>query len=141
MKRDGQDPVRQIKGFLYAVAVVNVDVDIEDTRMEAAKRRGAWSATRRKQCRAPFESGSPKKLEDAEDDVVDVAEAACLALLSVMEAARPVDSNVGAAVRELARGRERRPGILLAEVVEAGKDGAVVAKVELLELGLQRRWR
>lgn len=51
MEGHGHDAVRQVEGFLHAVAVVNVDVDVENPRVVL------------------------EQLQDADDDVVDVAEA------------------------------------------------------------------
>ena len=53
--------------------MVAVDVDVENARVGA------------------------QELDDAEDDVVDVAEAGGLALLGVVQAAGPVDRDVGRA--------------------------------------------
>lgn len=71
-----------------------------------------------------------EELEDAEDDVVDVAEAGGLALLGVVEAAGPVDGDVGVAAVELDGGPDGAAGGGLAELVEALEDGAVFPDVE-----------
>ncbi|CAD6888718.1 unnamed protein product, partial [Tilletia caries] len=57
-------------GLLDPVAVVDVDVYVEDAGVDA------------------------EELEDAEDDVIDVAETRGLALLGVMESAGPIDADV-----------------------------------------------
>ena len=77
MKGDRHDAIGRVKGFLDAVAVVDVNVDVEHALVV-------------------FE-----ELERCEYDVVDVAEAGCLALFGVMEAAGPVDADVGLAVVQL----------------------------------------
>lgn len=51
MEGHGHDAVRQVEGFLHAVAMVNVDIDVENPRVVL------------------------EQLQDADDDVVDVAEA------------------------------------------------------------------
>lgn len=74
-----------------------------------------------------------QKLEDGEDDVVDIAEPRCLALLGVVEAAGPVDGDVGVATVELDGGADAAAGGGLAEGEEAVKDGAVLPDVEALD--------
>ena len=54
-----------------------------------------------------------EELQDGENDVVDVAEPGGLALLGVVEAARPVDGDVGVPAVELGGSADappRRPG-------------------------------
>ena len=62
MKADCHDPVGVVEGLLDAIAVVDVDVEVEHARVHL------------------------EQLEDAEDDIVDIAEPAGLYLLGVMEA-------------------------------------------------------
>ena len=73
---------------------------------------------------------APEELENGEDDVVDVAEPARLALLGVVEPAGPVDGDVGRPADELARRHEARAGVLSAVRVHVAEDRAVVADVE-----------
>lgn len=70
MEGAGHDAVGGVEGFFDAVAVVAVDVNVEDAGVGA------------------------EELEDAEDDVVDVAEAGGFVLFGVVEAAGPVDGDV-----------------------------------------------
>ena len=74
MQRKRHDPISRIERLLDPVAVVAVDVDVEHAR------------------------DAPEELEDAEHDVVDVAEARGFALFGVVEAAGPVYGDVGFAV-------------------------------------------
>jgi hypothetical protein len=101
VKRDAHDAVRREEGLLDAVAVVDVDVDLEHARVVL------------------------EELEDAEDDVIDVAEAGGFRLLRVVQAARPVDRDVSLPVVEARRAVDRRARLRLAEAKEAVKDGAV----------------
>lgn len=73
------DTVGGPEGLFDAVAVMNVDVDVEDARVVA------------------------EELQNGEDDIIDVAEAGCHALFGVMETTGPVDGDVGLGVAELAR--------------------------------------
>lgn len=50
-----------------------------------------------------------EELKDGQDDVVDVAEPGGLALLGVVEAARPVDGDVGFPPVELDGGTDASP--------------------------------
>lgn len=103
---DCEDTVCGPEGLLDAVAVVHIYVDIHDARVQA------------------------EELEDAQDDVVNVAEAAGFGFFGVVEAAGPVDGDFGLVVAELARGIKRAACVVRAVVVEAVEDWAVVAKIE-----------
>ncbi len=110
VKGDGHDSVRGVKGFLDAVAVVNVYIDVDDALMIFQE----------------FEYG--------DDDVVDVAEAGRLRLFGVMQAAGPVDGDVRLLLVEFhspGHGSARRD---LAEFVETVEHRTVLAHVEPLEL-------
>ena len=67
----GHDAVGSVEGLLNAIAVVAVDIDVEYPRICA------------------------QELEDAEHDVVDVAEPRRFSLFGMVQAAGPVDRNVG----------------------------------------------
>eukprot|EP00964_Phaeocystis_antarctica_P109417 scaffold73885_cov41-Phaeocystis_antarctica.AAC.2 len=74
------------------------------------------------------------RLEYGEHDVVDVTEAGGLGALGVVQAARPVDGDVGEAVVQLLRAVDRAARVHAAVVVQAVEDRAVVADGELLQL-------
>ena len=74
MQRKRHDPIRRIERLLDPIAVVAVDVDVEHA------------------------GHAPEELEDAEHDVVDVAEAGRFALFGVVEAAGPVYGDVRFAI-------------------------------------------
>ena len=63
-------PVCGVKSLLNTISVVDVDIDVEHPLVVL------------------------EQLQDGQHDVVDVAEAAGLALLGVMKTSRPVDCNV-----------------------------------------------
>lgn len=67
-----------------------------------------------------------EKLEDPEDDVVDVAEPGRHALPGVVQAARPVNRDLRVAVVELHRRPQRCPRVGPAVVPDAFKQRAVV---------------
>ncbi len=71
---EGHDAVGGPEGLLDAVAVVDVDVDVEDAGVVE------------------------EELEDGEDDVVDVAEARGFGFFGVVQTAGPVDGGVGLVV-------------------------------------------
>ena len=77
MERDCHDAVGGVESFFDAVAVVDVNVDVEDTLVVL------------------------EELQDAEDNVVDVAKARGLALFGVVKAASPVDACVCLTMVEL----------------------------------------
>ena len=75
---EGHDAVGAVEGLFDAVAVVDVDVDVEHTRVVE------------------------EEVPDREDYVVDVAESRCGFLFRVVQAAGPVDGDVGASGGECA---------------------------------------
>lgn len=75
-----------------------------------------------------------EELENAKNDIIDVAEAGGLGLLGVVEAAGPIDGDVGVGAVELDGGADGAAGGGLAEGEEAVEDGAVLADVEALEV-------
>eukprot|EP00850_Spirogloea_muscicola_P008017 SM000042S15284 [mRNA] locus=s42:174238:177192:+ [translate_table: standard] len=107
---DGHDAVGGVEGLLHAVAVVDVDVDVQHALVVL------------------------EELQDGQHDVVDVAEPRRLALLGVVQPAGPVDGDVRVAVVELHRAADRPPGVRLAELVEPVEHRAVLAHVEALQL-------
>jgi hypothetical protein len=95
------DAVGSVECLLDAVAVVDVDVDVEHARVRA------------------------EELEDRQDDVVDVAEARGLALFRVVQPAGPVYCYVGSAAVYPLRSRDGAPGRDGAELKDALKRGVV----------------
>ena len=65
------NPIRRVERLLNTVTVVAIDVDIQDTRI------------------------SSQKLQDTEDNVIDVAEPGCFALFGMVKPSCPIDSYVG----------------------------------------------
>ena len=96
--------VGRVEGLLHAVAVVDVNVDVEHARVHL------------------------EQLQDAQHAVVDVAEAARLALLGVVQPAAPVDDNVRLARVQPRRAADRAARAQLAELKEAVVDGAVLRR-------------
>jgi len=110
VEADGHDAVGGVEGLLDAVAVVDVNVDVEDALVLL------------------------EELEDGKDAVVDVAEAGGLGLLGVMETAGPVDDDVGAVLVETAGAADGTGRVKLAELEEAVEHRAVLPHVEALQL-------
>lgn len=92
-----------------AVAMVDVDVYVEDSRVVE------------------------EKLEDGEDDVVDIAESAGFSLFSVVQTAGPINGDVGLFAGEFAGCVEGGAGVEGAIFEEAVEDGAIIAHVERVE--------
>ena len=109
MEGEGHDTIGEVEGLLDAVAVVDVNVDVEDARVHL------------------------EQLEDCQHDVVGVAEAARLALFRVMQATRPVDHDVGAALVDARGAGNGTAGVGLAVLEEAVEDRAVLANVVPVE--------
>lgn len=75
-----------------------------------------------------------EKLEDTENNVVDVTESRGFGFLGVVEAAGPIDGDVGVAAVEFDGGADGATSGSLTEVEEAVEDRTVFADVEALEL-------
>mmetsp|Transcript_8011 Transcript_8011/g.32957 ORF Transcript_8011/g.32957 Transcript_8011/m.32957 type:complete len:411 (-) Transcript_8011:6-1238(-) len=110
VERDGHDAIGGVEGFLHAVTVVDVDVDVQYALVNL------------------------EQLEDREHDVVDVAKAGSLVLLRVVKATRPVDDGVRLLVVQTDRTAHGAAGVDLAEVEQAVEHRAVLGAVEALEL-------
>jgi len=89
MERNSHDTVGLVESKLHSVSVVNIDVDVKDTRMISTPDNISCSMQKwkRKSC-------EPEELKDGEDDIIDITEATCLTPFGVMQATRPVDSDV-----------------------------------------------
>ena len=104
----GHDTVCAVESLLYAVTVMDVNVDVKHS----------WVAA--------------QKLENGKDNVVDVAEARGLGLFGVVKTAAPGNGNVGLLVADFAGGVQGAAGRHGTVVVEAVEEGAVgAAEVEL----------
>lgn len=79
VKRAGHDAVCGVESLFNAISVVDVDVNVEHSGMVA------------------------QQLKNGEVDVVHVAESRAFALFGVMQAASPIDADVGLACVELSR--------------------------------------
>lgn len=107
VEADGHHPVGEVESFLHAVAMVHVDVDVKHARMMF------------------------QQFQNADDDVVDVAEARRLVLLRMVQSAAPVDANVALVLVDLLRALQARARVIGAELEETVEDRAVVAQVEV----------
>lgn len=75
-----------------------------------------------------------QKFENAQNDVVNIAEARSLALLRMMQTPRPIDSYVSVLAVKLHGGADGSAGRSLAELKKPVEDGAILADVEALEM-------
>lgn len=75
-----------------------------------------------------------EKFKNAENNVVNIAKPGGLGLLGVVQAAGPINGDIGVAAVEADGGADGAAGGGAAEVEEAVEDGAILADVEALEL-------
>ena len=75
METDSHDSVGVIKGLLDSITVVNIDIEVKDSRVDL------------------------QKLEDTEYDVIDVAKTTGLWFFGMMETSWPVDDNISLACK------------------------------------------
>mmetsp|Transcript_5354 Transcript_5354/g.15736 ORF Transcript_5354/g.15736 Transcript_5354/m.15736 type:complete len:478 (+) Transcript_5354:47-1480(+) len=104
--------VREVKSLLHAISVVDVNVDVEDSRMVL------------------------EELQARDDNVVDVAEPTRFALLGMVQTPAPIDGNVASPGIQLARAVNGCPRVHAAKLVQAVEDRAVrvLTNIELLHL-------
>ena len=74
MKTDGHDTVRGIECFLHSVTMVDINVDVKNTRMVS------------------------EQLQNREYNIVHITESAGLCLFGVMETSCPVDRNIAGTI-------------------------------------------
>lgn len=110
MERHRHHPICGKKCLLNTISMVDIDVYIQYTPVNL------------------------EELKDAQNDVIDVAKARGLGLLGVVQAAGPVDGDVGVLAIEFDGGADGSAGGGLAEGEEAVEDRAVLADVEALEM-------
>jgi hypothetical protein len=106
VERHGKYTVSGPESLFDAITVVDIDVNVEDAGVVA------------------------EQLKNCEYDVVDVAEATCFCLFSVMQAAGPVYSDIGLIGGKLASSVDRCAGVEGTVIKKAVKDGAVVTHAE-----------
>mmetsp|Transcript_4330 Transcript_4330/g.13090 ORF Transcript_4330/g.13090 Transcript_4330/m.13090 type:complete len:341 (+) Transcript_4330:459-1481(+) len=110
VKGHGHDAISDVECLLHSVAVVNINVDVQNPRKVL------------------------EELQNRKHDIVDVAESRGLRLLRVMKSTGPVDRYVCGARHELAHAVNRAGGILLAELVQAIKERTVASSPPNVEL-------
>ena len=110
VERARHHAVGRVESLLDTIAVVNVDVDVENALMVL------------------------EQLEDCEDAVVNVAKSARFRLFGVVESSRPVDDNIALVAIESLCAPYRARRVDLAKLKEAIKYRAVLSDVEALKL-------
>ena len=110
MEGDGHNPVCRVKGFLDAVAMMDVDVNVQ------------------------YPLVILEQLQDGQYYVIDITEARCFRLLGVVEATSPVDGNIRRLLVQLHRRGNAAPARELAELVKPVKDGTILPHIESLHL-------
>ena len=109
--------VGRVEGLLHAVAVVDVNVNVQHARVHL------------------------EQLQDAQHAVVDVAKARRLGLFRVVQAAAPVDDNVRLLGVQPLRAAQRARRRQLAKLKQPVKHRAVLAHVEALQPAVERERR
>ena len=110
MEADSHDSVGVVEGFFDSVSMMDVDVEVKHARVHL------------------------EQLQDAEDDVVDVAETAGLCLLGVVETAHPVDCYIALACDDEVRCVDAAPCGQLAVVEQSFEARTVKTLVDLEDL-------
>jgi len=97
VERDAHDSISGIECFLYAIAVVNIDIDVQHAFVDPNLQLGSCESWRSSKARRR-KASVLEQLQDGQHNIVDVAEARGLALLCVMQAAGPVDGYIRVAI-------------------------------------------
>jgi hypothetical protein len=104
VKADGHHSIGQIKSFLNAITMVNVDIDVQHAFVIL------------------------EKLQNCDDDVVHIAKAGSFELFRVVQPSGPVDSNVTLMIVELLRSLQAGACVSSTKIVQSWK----VEKSELV---------
>ena len=88
MERDSHHTVCGVEGFLDSISVVDVDINVQYPLQSQDVELLHKNKTKR------IYLVVLEEFKNSKDNVVDIAESRCLALLGVMEASGPVDGNV-----------------------------------------------
>lgn len=88
VERDSHHTVCGVEGLLDSVSVVDVDVNVQHPLQSQDVELLHKNKTKR------IYLVVLEEFKNSKDNVVDIAESRCLALLGVMEASGPVDGNV-----------------------------------------------
>lgn len=100
------DPVSEVESFLNPVTMVDVNINVKHPRVVL------------------------EQLQDANHNVVDIAEARGLKLLGMVQTTSPVNGNITDLVVQLGCSLQRCACVTRAELKEPGKHWAVIAYVE-----------
>lgn len=100
------DAVSEVEGFLHPVAMVDVNVDVQHPGVVL------------------------EQLQDANYNVIDIAEARGLKLLGMVQTTSPVNGNITDLIVQLGCSLQRCACVAGAELKEPGKHWAVIAHVE-----------
>ena len=105
MRAEGEHPVCGVEGLFHAVAMMNINIDIQDSLVHFQQ----------------FKYG--------QHDIVDIAEATGLGLLGVMKPARPVDDRLVRLLVQHFSGHDFGAGVGATVLVEIVNDRAVVSEI------------
>lgn len=97
VKRDGEDSIRVIEGFLNSISVMYIDIDIKYPSMNAVIVESSDSMARRRQ-EAP---NLPKQFQNSQYDIIHVAESTRFSFLSMMQSSCPIDRNIRRSIHQL----------------------------------------
>ena len=108
--------IRGVKGLLDAIAVVDIDIDVQNAGIHSMR------------------NGDPptplQQLQDGQHDIVHVAEAGRLRLLGMMQTARPVDHNIGQTFVEATRTANGSRTVGSDVIKETVKNGAIFSDID-----------
>lgn len=105
MEGKGHDSIGRPEGLLDAITMVNVNIDVEDTRVVQ------------------------EELEDREDDVIYVAESRRFRFFRVMKTTRPVNCDVRLVRREFSGCVQGSACVKRTIAVEAIEDRTIIAHI------------
>ena len=125
VERDGHDAIGRVESFFNTIAVVDVNVDVEDAVVEAEKLKDTQDDV----CKE-IESAKLLWGTSSVSQTIDIAESAGFALLGVMETASPVDGNITFAPIQSRSTLHAATGADSAELEKAVKDWTIVSHIK-----------
>lgn len=104
METAGHNSIGTVKRLLNPVAMMNIDIDIQHSRMyasdvrlhpEAGKRHTVAVQEYQEHCGTGQQGLLINRNPNGNSHIVDVTEPTCLCLLGMVQTPGPIDSNIG----------------------------------------------
>lgn len=128
---DRHDSIGRVEGLFDAITVMHVNIDVQDALVEPQKLQDTQDDVWRGGVSLLSRRGVATRLFALRVRTIDIAEAACLALLCVVQTASPIDSNVALLAVQSCSALHGATRADAAELEQTIEDRTIVADIEL----------